>query len=259
MASEPPVLYHLAISHYSEKARWALSWKGVRHVRRSTIGGMHVGLSLWLTRGEHYTMPVMRMDERVIGDSTQIIAALEEAYPEPPLYPSDPAERERALELEDFFDEELGPYIRRFAFAELSRDPEALGEVIVKQLPEPMASSPAVAAAIGKQFVRHALRRGPVGGVPRRRGTGRSRHSTASRPSWTGTSTSSATRSASPTSARPPSFILRCCRRRGRTCRRPPRAWRRSAPSDRAPGLPVGAGDVLPPPRRALRSLLCHE
>ena len=162
MASEPPVLYHLAISHYSEKARWALSYKGVPHVRRSTMGGLHPVLAFCLTRGEHYTMPVLKMDERTIGDSTQIIAALEEAYPDPPLYPTDPAERERALELEDWFDEELGPYIRRYAFAELSRDSKALGEVIVKQLPEPMASSPAVAAAIGKQFVRMRYNAGPT-------------------------------------------------------------------------------------------------
>ena len=99
---------------------------------------MHVALSLWLTRGESYTLPVLRIDDRAISDSTQIIEALEEAFPDPALYPADPDERERALALEDWFDEELGPYIRRFAFAELSRDPKALGEVIAKQMPPPM-------------------------------------------------------------------------------------------------------------------------
>ena len=61
-------------------------------------------------------VPVLELNGRVIHDSTRIIAALEEAYPEPPLYPRDGADRRRALELEDFFDEELGPHIRRAAF-----------------------------------------------------------------------------------------------------------------------------------------------
>ena len=51
-----------------------------------------------------------------ISDSSRIIEALEHAYPDPALYPADPDERRRALELEDYFDEELGPYIRRWIF-----------------------------------------------------------------------------------------------------------------------------------------------
>jgi len=31
----PPVLWHFPISHYNEKARWALDWKGIPHLRRA--------------------------------------------------------------------------------------------------------------------------------------------------------------------------------------------------------------------------------
>lgn len=72
----------------------------VGHERRAPMPGYHIGVALLLTRGRHYTFPVLELDGRRIGDSTAIIAALEERYPQPPLYPSDPAERERALELE---------------------------------------------------------------------------------------------------------------------------------------------------------------
>jgi glutathione S-transferase len=64
------------------------------------------------------TFPVLRLNGKAIGDSTRIIQELERRYPEPPLYPEAPAQRTRALELEDFFDEELGPYIRRYLFHE---------------------------------------------------------------------------------------------------------------------------------------------
>ena len=47
------------------------------------------------------------------------------SYPEPPLYPQDPGERRRALELEEHFDEELGPHIRRWLFHEGLEQPAA--------------------------------------------------------------------------------------------------------------------------------------
>ena len=36
-----PVLWQIAISHYSEKVRWALDWKGIPHVRHSLVPLFH--------------------------------------------------------------------------------------------------------------------------------------------------------------------------------------------------------------------------
>jgi glutathione S-transferase len=105
-----PVLWHLKVSSYNEKARWALDYKRVAHVRRAVDPGPHRKIAHRLTGGR--TFPVLELDGKAIGDSTRIIEALERDHPDPPLYPSDPAERQRALELEDYFDEELGPYVR---------------------------------------------------------------------------------------------------------------------------------------------------
>jgi glutathione S-transferase len=103
-------LYHLDISHYNEKARWALDYKRVPHVRRAVPPGLHFLLALGMTRS--LTLPIVSFDGRAVGDSTAIIAELERRFPSPPLYPADAADRERALSLEDLFDEELGPHIR---------------------------------------------------------------------------------------------------------------------------------------------------
>jgi glutathione S-transferase len=111
-----PVLYHLEISHYNEKARWALDYKNVPHERRTPTPMLHTLRALAMTGKP--TLPVLKLNGKAIGDSTRIIEALEREYPEPPLYPKDGGERRRALELEDFFDEELGPYIRRWLFNE---------------------------------------------------------------------------------------------------------------------------------------------
>jgi glutathione S-transferase len=115
VSDELPVLWQYSFSNFNEKARWALDFKGIRHRRRSVMPGSPLGL--WMSRGER-TLPVLDLDGRRILDSTAIIAALEQAQPEPALYPADPDERARALDLEDFFDEQTGHDMRRVGFWE---------------------------------------------------------------------------------------------------------------------------------------------
>jgi glutathione S-transferase len=146
------VLWHIVVSHYSEKVRWALDVKRVPHVRRRPPPPAHIPCALWLSRGRSFTFPVLELDGRAIADSTAIIAALEQRLPDPRLYPADPAERERALALEDFFDEQVAPYVRRFAFYELRRDPERFAAAGVQAAPELFGRSPALASAIGRGF-----------------------------------------------------------------------------------------------------------
>lgn len=127
MASPTPVLWQIKVSHYNEKVRWALDLKRVPH-RRVAPWPLFGSLpAAWLMT-RRLTFPILRLDGRTIPDSTAIIAALEERFPDPPLYPADPAERARALELEDFFDEQLAPYVRRVAWFELAHDPRAFFE-----------------------------------------------------------------------------------------------------------------------------------
>src|SRR5918998_6616279 len=116
MASELPVLWHLEISHYNEKACWALDYKGVPHLRRPVTPGLQELTARRLGAGR--TVPILQLDGRTIGDSTRIIEELERRWPEPPLYPSDPEERRRALELEEYFDEAVGTDIRRVLFSD---------------------------------------------------------------------------------------------------------------------------------------------
>jgi glutathione S-transferase len=105
-----PVLWHLKVSNYNEKARWALDYKHVPHLRRALVPGRHQAVARALSGGS--TTPVLVLNGQGIGDSTRIIETLERHYPEPSLYPTDTAARRRALELEDYFDEELGAYVR---------------------------------------------------------------------------------------------------------------------------------------------------
>jgi len=120
----PPVLWHLKVSHYNEKARWALDYKRLPHVRRAAIPGRHAKIARGLGAGR--TFPVLELDGQVLGDSTLIIEALERRYPEPPLYPDAAEDRRRALEIEEFFDEQLGPYLRLLVLQHMLPDPALL-------------------------------------------------------------------------------------------------------------------------------------
>jgi glutathione S-transferase len=134
-----PVLWHIEISHYSEKARWALDHKGIEYERRAPTPGAHMAVALWLTRGRSKTFPVLQLDGQAVGDTTAIIAELERRFPDPPLYPEDPGERRRALDLEEHFDEELGPHSRLLAFHEATRDPATVERFTVDLLPDRLA------------------------------------------------------------------------------------------------------------------------
>jgi glutathione S-transferase len=121
-----PVLWQYNFSNFNEKARWALDYKGIPHERRSLLPNMP--RALWFSmRG---TLPVLDLNGTRIVDSTRIIEALETHYPVPALYPAADDERQRALELEDFFDEHAGHELRRAAFYELRAHPEYVGELL---------------------------------------------------------------------------------------------------------------------------------
>jgi glutathione S-transferase len=125
------VLWHIEVSHYNEKARWALDYKRVPYELRTPLPGTHRLTALRLTRGKHQRLPVAEIDGRRVWDSTAIIQALEAYRPDPPLYPADPDDRMRALELEDYFDEELAPRVRRLIWHYTLPDSDATVDAVL--------------------------------------------------------------------------------------------------------------------------------
>jgi glutathione S-transferase len=130
---ELPLLWHIPLSHFNEKVRWALDYKGIAH-RRRVLGANYL-VRAWRATGQGQ-LPILWLDDRAIHDSTRIIAALEERYPDPPLYPADQALRRRALALEDELDEGLGPALRAAIVTPLFRnDPDVALRVLTTGMP----------------------------------------------------------------------------------------------------------------------------
>jgi glutathione S-transferase len=133
-AVDTPLLWHIPLSHFSEKVRWTLDYKRIVHGRK--VLGPDYLIRAWRATG-HGTLPILFLDGRAIGDSTRIIAALEERCPEPALYPGDATARQRALALEDFLDERLGPPLRAAVVTPLFRhDPDLALRVLTTGMPD---------------------------------------------------------------------------------------------------------------------------
>jgi glutathione S-transferase len=115
-AGGPPcVLITIPISHYCEKARWALDRAGVPYRERAHLQLIH---RLAVRRaGGGRTVPVLVCGDRVLTDSAQIVAEADARATEGRrLYPDDPASAAEIRELERGFDELLGPQGRLWMY-----------------------------------------------------------------------------------------------------------------------------------------------
>lgn len=119
-------LITIPISHYCEKARWALERLGLDYLEERHIQGFHYPRTWWSSH--NLGVPVLIEGRRVIIDSTAILKHLEQYAPrESRLYPADSATRAQVEALEDRFDETLGVESRRwFYYHYLPRADESL-------------------------------------------------------------------------------------------------------------------------------------
>ncbi len=114
-------LVTIPISHYCEKARWALDRAGIPYREERHVQGIH---QLAARRaGGGRTVPVLVTPDRVIGESDEILAWVDERTPEDSrLLQADPGTRAEALEICRRLDAELGPRGRRLMYAHMLGD-----------------------------------------------------------------------------------------------------------------------------------------
>jgi glutathione S-transferase len=105
------ILHQFPFSTFNEKARWALDHKGISHRRRNLLPGPHMPIMRRMT-GQSKT-PVLQIGEKIICGSAQIIETLDDLFPDKPLLPGNADDRKKALEIEAWFDEDIGPRLRR--------------------------------------------------------------------------------------------------------------------------------------------------
>ncbi len=97
-------LYQFTISHYCEKARWALDHKGLEYAVVNLLPGMHVKRVKKIT--SHSSVPVLAHGGQIIQGSADIISYLDQTFPENSLTPFDAEEKTQAEEWEGLADQQ---------------------------------------------------------------------------------------------------------------------------------------------------------
>jgi glutathione S-transferase len=115
-------LYQFPISHYCEKIRWALDYKGLKHKTVNLLPGLHIKTTKKLAK--YSSVPVLTDDEVVLQNSSEIITYLDDHYPEKPLTPNDEIIRLEALEWEKYVDANVGIHVRVCCYHILLQHPK---------------------------------------------------------------------------------------------------------------------------------------
>jgi glutathione S-transferase len=111
-------LVTIPISHYCEKARWALERAGIPYREERHVQGIHRIASR--RAGGHGTTPVLVTPDGSLGESEEILAWVDERTPpEERLFPEDQAKRDEVVKLSRRLDDDLGPRGRRLMYVNM--------------------------------------------------------------------------------------------------------------------------------------------
>jgi len=133
--------------------RWPLDLKRVSHRRRSRLPGPQVATLRGLT-GRTTTPVLCPGDGPPIDGSARILEWLERHWPQPPLCPVDAGERAEALRLQQWFDEDLTPRIRRAVLDALLRRPLGFAAVFADGRPVALRWACACTVPLAAPWVR---------------------------------------------------------------------------------------------------------
>ncbi|MBX7148980.1 glutathione S-transferase family protein [bacterium] len=125
-------LYQFKLSHYCEKVRWALDHKQLPYRVVNLMPGAHIPVIR--LKAPHNTVPLICDHGRYIQDSTVILDYLDDKYPKNSLTPKSAADQKKALELEEYFDQEVGIHLRRFFYNTLLQYPNIVVPLLTADL-----------------------------------------------------------------------------------------------------------------------------
>ena len=123
-------LYQFERSQFCEKVRIVLDLKGLKYQK---VNVPHNDRAELINLSGQKKVPVIKDGDKVIIDSTYIVAHLEATYPENSVYPHQPSDKALALLIEDWADEALNAPIRALY---REKDDQALRDAAIKLLNE---------------------------------------------------------------------------------------------------------------------------
>lgn len=112
-------LYQFELSHYCEKVRFMLDYKGLPYRKIEVTPGVGQ-LDVFRLSGQRQ-VPVLKDGNEVIADSTAIADYLEKNYPDRPIIPTDAKLRGLCLLIEQWADESIGVNARKAMIGGMGR------------------------------------------------------------------------------------------------------------------------------------------
>lgn len=127
-------LYQFEMSHYVEKVRLILDYKGLAYRKIEVIPGIGQ-LELMRLSGQRQ-VPVLKDGSEVIADSTAIAEYLDKQYPDKPIIPSDPKLRGLCLLMEQWADVSIGLNARTALVGALNTNQSFRAAFLPKSTPD---------------------------------------------------------------------------------------------------------------------------
>jgi glutathione S-transferase len=153
--SSPAVLITIPLSHYCEKARWALDRVALPYREEPHAPLLHL---LATKRNDGGTVPVLVHGTARFVDSTAILVHADSIRGGDLLYPRDAALRSEVDALEERFDAELGPHTRRWVYSHLLAHAKLLRSVWSRGLPRIEAGMVPAIAPLARFLARKAYK-----------------------------------------------------------------------------------------------------
>lgn len=117
-------LHQFPVSHFCEKARWALEIKELPYRKVNLLPGPHIKKAKKMAARS--SLPILEHDGVFIQESSEIITYLDDNFSRRALTPEDTKEKELAVAWESFADRELGPAVRVLNYNTLLEHPDLL-------------------------------------------------------------------------------------------------------------------------------------
>ena len=152
----------IPLSHYCEKARWALDRVSLPYREKPHVPLLH----RLATKRPHGggTVPVLIHGRNRFTDSTDILVYADKVGGGDVLYPHDAALHREVDALEEQFDTQLGPHTRRWAYAQLLEQEKLLRSVWSRNVPRLEAALVPMITPLARRLVRAAYRITPESG-----------------------------------------------------------------------------------------------
>ena len=156
-------LYTFTVSHFSEKARWALDYEGIPYHEKVLVPGPHQIVTRRVARRSE--VPLLEHDGRFVQGSGAIVDYIADSLGGTKLTAGDPTVRAKEVELEKTLDKVFGRGVQQVLYSVLLKDRRTVVDLWSSGGPRWTAAFYALAFPIVASAVKRMYKTGDAEGI----------------------------------------------------------------------------------------------